>query len=154
MAYSKIEKTAITIAGPIAENHGCYVYDAEYVKEGGATFLRVYVDKDGGITLDECEGISRELSDALDSSDPISSNYYLEVSSPGVERKLKTPEHFKMYEGETVDIGLYKAADGKKLITAKLIELDNDKNIVYEIGGEKKSLPQRQTSFVKLHFDF
>ena len=53
-----------------------------------------------------------------------------------------------------MDIGLYKAADGKKLITAKLIELDNDKNIVYEIGGEKKSLPQRQTSFVKLHFDF
>ena len=110
MAYSKTEQIVLGLAEPVAASEGAYLYDVEYVKEGGIWFLRVYVDKEeGGISLDDCEAISRKLSDVLDREDPISQNYYLEVASPGIERKLKTEEHFNRYLGETVDVGLYKA---------------------------------------------
>ena len=110
--YSKTEKTVLDMAIPVAKEQGCFVYDVEYVKEGNSWFLRVYVDREGGITIDECEAISRELSSILDKNDPISNNYFLEVSSPGIERKLRQDEHFEMYKGELVDIGLYKAYNG------------------------------------------
>ena len=102
--YSKTEKAVMDMVNPIAEQNGCFVYDVEYVKEGNSWFLRVYVDREGGITIDECETISRELSSVLDKNDPISNNYFLEVSSPGIERKLRQEKHFEMYKGETVDI--------------------------------------------------
>ena len=97
MAFSKTEKIAYDIAEPIAKENGCFIYDVEFVKEGGLYFLRIYVDRDGGIDLDACEVISRAVSEKLDEENPISQNYYLEVSSPGVERKLKTAEHFNRY---------------------------------------------------------
>ena len=117
MAYSKTETAVWQLAEPIAAESGFYIYDIEYIKEGGLWFLRVYIDKDGGITMDECEAFSRTLSDTLDEADPISGNYYLEVSSPGIERRLKTEAHFRRYIGSVIDISLYKAVNGSKLIT-------------------------------------
>ncbi len=154
MAYSKIEQAVIQMAEPIAKDNGCYLYDVEYLKEGGIWFLRVYVDKEeGGISLDECEIVSRALSEVLDREDPIDRNYYLEVSSPGVERKLKTKEHFHRYLGETVDIGLYKAIGGSKLLTGTLQGFDGEM-ISVQVGGEVLELPLKETTMVHLHFDF
>lgn len=154
MAYSKTEKTVLALAEPIAVQEGAYIYDVEYVKEGGVWFLRIYADKeDGGISLDECEAISRKLSEVLDREDPISQNYYLEVSSPGIERKLKTDAHFQKYMGETVDVGLYKAINGAKQLTGSLKGYDGEV-IQVEVGGETLAIPLKETTVVHLHFDF
>lgn len=154
MAFSKTEQRVYDIVKPIAEENESYIYDVEYVKEGGFWFLKVYVDKeDCPITLDECEVISRRLSEELDKDDFITQNYYLEVASPGIERKLKTEEHFKRYIGELADIGLFKAFKGSKNVTGKLLGFE-DKKISVEIDGEKTEFLQSETTFVKLHFDF
>lgn len=154
MAYSKTEKTVLALAEPIAAQEGAYIYDVEYVKEGGVWFLRIYADKeDGGISLDECEAISRKLSEVLDREDPISQNYYLEVSSPGIERKLKTDAHFQKYMGETVDVGLYKAINGAKQQTGSLKGYDGEV-IQVEVDGEMLTIPLKETTVVHLHFDF
>lgn len=153
MAYSKTEKKVWELAEPITVQEECFIYDVEYVKEGGVWFLRVYIDKDGGVSLDECEAVSRALSTALDKADPIQQNYYLEVSSPGIERKLKTKEHFDRYIGETIDIGLYKAIKKSKQLTGKLISFEDDV-ITVEVDGEGFELPLKETTGVKLHFEF
>ena len=153
MAYSKTERTVWELAEPIADSNGFYLYDVEYLKEGGIWFLRVYIDKEGGISLDECETFSRTLSDILDKKDPIDKNYYLEVSSPGIERKLKTEAHFKRYLGETVDVGLYKAIDGNKTVTGILKDY-NGSEITVEAGGKELVIPLSSTTVVHLHFDF
>ncbi len=154
MAYSKVEQAVLALAEPIAEQNGCYIYDVEYVKEGGLWFLRVFADKEeGGITLDECEAVSRALSEVLDEKDPISQNYYLEVASPGVERRLKTPEHFARYTGETVDVGLYRALNGSKTLTGVLKGLVENE-VTIEADGEEITLSLKETSYVKLHFEF
>lgn len=154
MAFSKTEQRVYDMVKPIAEKNDAYIYDIEYVKEGGAWFLRVYADKEKTpITLDECELISRELSDMLDKDDFINQNYYLEVASPGIDRKLKTKEHFERYIGELVDIGLYKAVNGSKSLTGELLGFD-DKIISINVDGKELKLPQSDTTFVKLHFEF
>ncbi len=154
MIYSKLELKIIEMAGPIALENGCYIYDVEYLKEGKQRFLRIFADKiDGRISLDECEAISRRLSEVLDKNDPIAENYVLEVSSPGIERRLRTPEHFEKSIGEMIDIGLYKAIDGNKLISGKLLAFDGEK-ITVETENEKVSIMQSETTVVKVHFDF
>ncbi len=154
MAYSKIEQAVLAMAEPIAKENGCYLYDVEYLKEGGIWFLRVYVDKEeGGISLDECEVVSRALSEVLDREDPIDRNYYLEVSSPGVERKLKTEAHFQRYLGEMVDVGLYKAVKGGKQLTGTLMDYDGE-TVTLEVAGETIKILQKETTVVHLHFDF
>ena len=153
MAYSKTEEAVFNIAEPIAKENGCFIYDIEFVKEGGLYFLRVFADKDGGINLDECEVISRALSDKLDEADPIKQNYYLEVSSPGIERKLKTAEHFARCIGEKIDVGLYRAINGSKQLTVVLKGYE-DGVISVDCNGEALEIPQKETTFVKVHFDF
>lgn len=154
MAYSKTEKTVYELAEPIAKQEGAYLYDVEFVKEGGIWFLRVYVDKEeGGISLDECEAVSRKLSEVLDKADPISQNYYLEVASPGIERKLKTDAHFQRYMGEMIDIGLYKAVNGSKQVTGILKDYDGEK-IQVEVGEDLMEFSLKETTVVHLHFDF
>ncbi len=154
MAYSKIEQAVWEMADPIVKGNGCYLYDVEYLKEGGIWFLRVYVDKaEGGISLDECEIVSRALSEVLDKEDPIDRNYYLEVSSPGVERKLKTDAHFQRYLDEMVDVGLYKAINGSKQLTGTLKGFDGEM-ITLEVAGEIVEVSKKETTVVHLHFDF
>lgn len=154
MGYSKIEQMAAELAEPIAKENGCYLYDVEYVKEGGIYFLRIFVDKEEQpISLDECEVINRAFSAALDKIDPIQQNYYLEVSSPGVERKLRTEAHFRRYLGELVDIGFYKAVQGAKTMTAVLKDYQ-DGQITVENTQGNFTFAQKETTFVKLHFDF
>lgn len=153
MAYSKTETAVWQLAEPIAAESGFYIYDIEYIKEGGLWFLRVYIDKDDGITMDECEAFSRTLSDTLDEANPISGNYYLEVSSPGIERRLKTEAHFRRYIGSVIDISLYKTVNGSKLITGILKKYENNE-IAVEADGEDILLPLSSVSKANLHFDF
>ena len=154
MSYSKLEQKIIDLASPVAQENGCYIYDVEYVREGKSRTLRIFADKEeGGISLDECEAISRRMSDLLDECDPIRENYMLEVSSPGIERRLRTPEHFEKYTGRTVDIGLYKAIDGEKTVSGILCGFEDGK-ITFETQSGEMSIMQSETTVVKLHFDF
>jgi len=154
MGYTKLEQVIIDIAAPLAAVELCYIYDVEYIKEAGTRFLRVYADKDGDgkITLDECEAISRKLSELLDESDLISENYYLEVSSPGAARRLKTPEHFQMYIGESVEVSLYKAIGDTKKLLGRLLHY-NEGNVVIDVDGEEISLTKPDYGKINLYFD-
>ncbi len=154
MAYSKLEKMIIDMATPVAETLGCYIYDTEFVKEGTMKYLRIYADKeDGGISIDECERINRKMGEILDREDPIKENYVLEVSSPGIERKLKTPQHFEKYNGRQIDVGLYKAVDGSKTLSGILKGFENGSFEIETDNGEK-TFGLDDVTFVKLHFDF
>ena len=117
------------ILTPFFEKEGYILYHKEFVKEGPHWFLRVFIEKqaqEGGlwpehVTADDCEIVSKYLSDQLDIIDPIEQNYYLEISSPGMARPLLTDEHFKRYEGHLVDIRLYRAIDGKKKLQGRIL---------------------------------
>jgi ribosome maturation factor RimP len=150
---AKVTEAAAALAGPIAAANGCAVWDVEYVKEAGTWFLRVYLDKPGGISIQDCEAVSRPLSDALDEADPIEGSYTLEVSSPGADRVLKKPAHFTAFLGSTVDVKLYRARDGKKDFTGELTGYAGGDVTVAAPAGtltfEKKDIAQ-----VRLHVDF
>lgn len=154
MEFNKTEKLIYDMSTPIAGGFGFEVYDVEFVKEGGNRFLRIFLDKPGGISIDECETFSRALSDELDKSDPISQNYYLEVSSPGIERRIRRRAHFELNKGETVDVRLYKAVNGSKTLTGELLGIDEEDNVSLDIDGENIKIPYKQASAINVHFDF
>ena len=150
---NKTEKTVYELAEPIAAEYGCYIYNVEFVKEGLSRYLRVFADKDEGITVDECELISRSLSDILDEADPIKENYFLEISSPGIGRKLSLPWHFEKYLGFPIDVSLYKPVCGAKKYTGELAEYNGgDFTIVVESGNI--TFGKNDIADVHLHYDF
>ena len=116
-----IESKALEVADVVAQNLGLDVVDAEYKKEGNDKYLRIYIDQPGGVGLNECEKFSREFEKEFDKIDPIDEAYILEVSSPGVERKLKTEREFLHYIGKKVSVKLYKAINSKKEFTQQSI---------------------------------
>ncbi len=122
---AKIEKLVSELCAPIAERAGLRIYDVEYKKEGSDWFLRVFLYGENGVTLDDCETVSRALSDILDEKDPIQDAYCLEVSSPGLERILKEAWHFETARGEAVEVKLYAPINGKKSITGILMAYEN-----------------------------
>ena len=113
------EQKAEALVSPIVEKYGFELVDVEYVKEGGSFYLRAYIDKPGGITVDDCETVSREFSDKLDEADFIEEAYIMEVSSPGLGRPLKKEKDFKRSIGKEVEIRTYRPIDREKLLTAK-----------------------------------
>ena len=121
---AKVTELAAELAAPIVRDAGCTLWDVEYVREAGEWFLRVYIDKEGGVSIDDCEAVSRPLSDALDEADPIQGSYVLEVSSAGADRALKKPEHFARFIGAPVDVRLYRPVDGGREHTGALKELN------------------------------
>lgn len=116
---------------PIADELNYEIYHIEYVKENGEYYLRIYIEKEGGITLNDCEALSRRVSDLMDEKDPIAEAYFLEVSSPGLNRTLFTEAHYKRFVGREVIVKLAKAIDGKKSIKGILKEV-NEENIIVE----------------------
>ena len=116
---------------PIADELNYEIYHVEYVKENGEYYLRIYIEKEGGITLSDCEALSRRVSDLMDEKDPIPEAYFLEVSSPGLNRTLFTEAHYKRFVGREVMVKLAKAIDGKKSIKGILKEA-NEENIIVE----------------------
>lgn len=147
MGKKKITDVVTELAGDFLAENGYELYNTEFVKEGRDWFLRVYIDKvpeaQDYISTEDCEKVSRFLSEKLDESDPIEQNYYLEVSSPGMDRPLITPEHYERYVGHEVEIKLYKAIDGVKNINGILESFDKEAgtvviNSLEAAGGGKK----------------
>ncbi|MDU2122117.1 MAG: ribosome maturation factor RimP [Clostridium celatum] len=116
---------------PISDELNYEIYHIEYVKENGEYYLRIYIEKEGGITLSDCEALSRRVSDLMDEKDPIPEAYFLEVSSPGLNRTLFTEAHYKRFVGREVMVKLTKAIDGNKSIKGILKEV-NEENIIVE----------------------
>ena len=115
---------------PVADELNDDIYHVEYVKENGELYLRIYIEKDGGITLSDCEALSRRVSDLMDEKDPIKDPYFLEVSSPGLNRTLFTEEHYKRFIGREVMVKFTKSVDGKKNIKGILKEVNEDSIVV------------------------
>jgi ribosome maturation factor RimP len=133
---SKIKDIISEIALPIVEKLGCELWDVEYVSEAGQWYLRVYIDKPEGISIDDCEAVSRAIDPILDERDPIPTSYIFEVSSAGLERPLKKPEHFERFIGEPVEVKLYKPQNGSKLFIGTLKSHDKGNVTIDTDGGE------------------
>ena len=145
----KVTDAVADLARPIVERAGCALWDVEYVKEAGEWFLRVYIDREGGVDLDCCEAVSRPLSDALDEADPIPGSYTFEVSSAGLDRALKKPEHFARCLGQKVDVKLYRPVDGSRERTGALTGYGDGAVFVDGVRYDKKDVAQ-----VRLHVEF
>ena len=147
---AKVTELTAQLAAPIVEEQGCTLWDVEYVKEAGTWFLRVFIDKEGGVSINDCEAVSRPLSDKLDEVDPIEGSYVLEVGSAGADRVLKKPEHFAAFIGSIVEVKLYRNRDGKKEFVGVLEQYENgDVQLEGDLRFEKKDVAQ-----VRLHVTF
>lgn len=150
---SKITDLTADLARPVVEACGCTLWDVEYIKEAGSWYLRLYIDKEGGVSIDDCEAVSRGVDPLLDEADPIQDPYTFEVSSAGADRPLKKPEHFEAFLGAQVDVKFYKAVNGQKNCTGILAGY-NDGDVTLELGGETVTFDKKEIAFVRLHVSF
>ena len=139
---------------PIVESHGFELVDVEYVKEAGTWYLRAYIDKPGGITVNDCELVSRTFSDILDEKDYIEDTYIFEVSSPGLGRPLKKEKDFARSIGEEVEIRTYRAIDRQKEFIGILVEYDKDTVTIEYEDGETQVFQRSDIALIRLAFDF
>lgn len=146
---AKVTDAVAALALPIVEGAGCTLWDVEYVKEAGEWFLRVYIDRPGGVDIDCCEAVSRPLSDALDEADPIQGSYTFEVSSAGLDRALRKPAHFAACMGQKIDVRFYRPVDGRKERTGILTGYEDGAVFVDGTRFEKNDVAQ-----VRLHVEF
>ena len=147
---SKITDKVTELAKPIVEEEGCTLWDVEYVREAGNRYLRVYIDKDGGVDINDCERISRRLDPVLDEADPIPESYVFEVGSAGIERELKRPGDFEAFLGSEVEVKLYQPVNGQKSFIGTLVSYDDGVTEI-EIKGKNYRFNKQQTAQVKLH---
>lgn len=154
MARKKVEEIVEEIALPVVEKHAFELVDVEFIKEGANWYLRIYIDKPNGITLDDCQLISEEVSEKLDKVDPIEQSYFLEVSSPGLERPLKKDTDFEKYKGELVEVKVYNPIDNQKIFEGELLGLKDDKicikqgnDTVIEFDRDKVAMVKRVIKF-------
>ena len=156
MAVSK--QAIVSLIRPWAETAcaeaGTVLWDVEYLREGGENYLRITIDKEEGVGIADCEKVSRILSDILDTEDPIDESYSLQVSSPGVERELKCPAHFKSFIGEAVRLRLYKAMDGTKEFIGVLTDYNEDQITLTMEDGSVGVFPHELVSKVKAYYAF
>lgn len=150
MRMSKITDKVTELARPIVEEEGCRLWDVEYVREAGNWYLRIYIDKTGGVDIEDCERISRRLDPVLDEADPIPDSYVFEVGSAGIERELKRPGDFESFLGSEVEVRLYQPLNGQKAYVGTLVGYDNGTTTI-EIGGKTLSFNKTQTAQVRLH---
>lgn len=141
------------LLGPIAQANQVEIYDVEYVKEGSDWYLRAYIDKPEGVNINDCESVSRALSDVLDKEDFIPDAYILEVSSPGLGRTLKKDRHFEKSLGMEVEIKLFQPIEKRKEFSGVLKAYDKD-SITIESDGEEQSFERAKAALVRLAIDF
>ena len=147
---AKVTDVVAQLATPVVEQAGCSLWDVEYVKEAGEWFLRVYIDKEGGVSIDDCEAVSRPLSDLLDEADPIEGSYTFEVSSAGADRVLKKPEHFARFQGQEVEVKLYRPRDGRKDFVGVLRSWQVG-DVTLDVGGEPAAFEKKEIALVRLY---
>ena len=150
----KVTEIVAELAAPVAEENGCRLWDVEYVREAGQWYLRVYLDKDGGVDILDCEAVSRKLSDLLDEADPIESSYMFEVSSAGAERPLKRPSDFEQFMGSPVLVKTYKSRDGRKEFPGKLAGYDNGAVLLDTGAAEPLRFEKNEVALVRLRIEF
>ncbi len=146
--------TVRALAEPVAESLGCWLWDVEYVKEGARRVLRITIDSEEGVNIEDCEQMHRAMDPILDEADPIEEAYYLEVSSPGIERELKSEEHILACEGWDVEVRLYAPRDGSKLFRGVLLPLEEDGLIRIDASGNVLSFEPSLVAKLCTYFEF
>lgn len=149
----KVTEIVAELATPVAAEFGCELWDTEYVREAGQWFLRLYLDKDGGVDILDCENVSRRVSDLLDEADPIESSYVFEVGSAGLERQLKRPGDFAQFMGSPVLVKTYQPKDGRKEFAGTLAGYE-DGAVLLDMGGETVRFEKNETALVRLRVEF
>ena len=150
---AKVTELVSALAAPLVEAAGCSLWDVEYVREAGQWFLRISIDKEGGVSINDCEAVSRPLSDALDEADPIEGSYVLEVSSAGADRPLKKPEHFDAFMGAEVEVRLYRAVDGRKDHVGTLSGYENG-DVTIETADGPRTFVKKDVAQTRLYVRF
>jgi ribosome maturation factor RimP len=150
---AKVTELTAKLALPVVEEAGCELWDVEYVREAGTWFLRIYIDKEGGVDILDCEKVSRALSDLLDEADPIEGSYTLEVSSAGAERPLKRPGDFQRFMGSPVAVKLYKAQGGRKEFAGVLTGYDNG-DVTITMGDASMTFAKADVALCRLRVEF
>ncbi|WP_262430246.1 ribosome maturation factor RimP [Paratissierella segnis] len=153
MNKKELMKKLVKMCDESARSLDYELVDVEYVKESGSYYLRVYIDKKAGITLDDCQSMSELLGEKLDKEDPIENAYYLEVSSPGLDRPLKNDRDLKRNLGKDIEISLYKPLENKKKFEGNLKFFTEDK-IVIKINDDEMEIPRDAISVIKLALKF
>lgn len=154
MNRKKIIKEATNISEAVAESLGYDLVDLEFVRDHSEYFLRIYIDKPGGVNLDDCQKMSEIVSEKLDEIDIINVSYYLEVSSPGLDRPLKTDKDLNRNKGRNIDVNLYKNYDGRKMYSGELSTFDDEYVNIIDDKGETIQLPRDIISQIKLSVEF
>lgn len=149
----KVTDQVTEFAKPVVESFGCRLWDVEYVREGSERYLRIYIDKDGGVDIDDCEKIHRAMDPILDEKDPIADSYHFEVSSAGLERALKRPGDFEQFMGSAVLVKLYRPRNGLKEIPGFLRGYEDGK-ITVEAGKETITFQKSEVALVRLRVEF
>ena len=149
----KITEIVESFARPIVEQHGCTLWDVEYVREGSERFLRLYLDKEGGVDITDCEAISRAVDPILDEKDPIPESYHFEVCSAGLERALKRPSDFERFMGSAIMVKLYRPRNGLKEIPCVLRGYE-DGRVTVEAGKETITFEKSEVALVRLRVEF
>ena len=149
-----IAERVAALAEPIAEEFGYFLWDVEYVKEGGRRILRITIDSEEGIYIEDCEKMHRALDPILDEADPIEEAYYLEVSSPGIERELRTDMHIDACEGWDVEVKLYAPIDGSKVFRGKLLPLAENGDVRIATAGGERVFPRASVAKIQTYFEF
>ena len=149
----KITEQVAAFAQPIVEEHGCSLWDVEYVREGADYILRLYIDKEGGVDISDCEAVSRAVDPILDEQDPIPDSYQFEVCSAGLERPLKRPGDFIRFLGSPVTIKLYRPHNGLKELPGILRGYEDGK-VTIEAGKETITFEKSQVALVRLRVEF
>jgi ribosome maturation factor RimP len=139
---------------PFLKGKDLELVEVEFVKEGQHRYLRVYLDKEEGLGLDDCQQVSEYLSQKLDEVDPVEENYFLEVSSPGIERPLKKDADFQKYKGRLVEARLYHTLNGEKIIKGKLLGLQNNKIMIDREEKGNLEIPRDKVALIKLSINF
>lgn len=149
----KITEQVRQFAEPLVEANGCSLWDVEYVREGGEWFLRLYIDKEGGVDINDCEAVSRAVDPVLDEKDPIPESYRFEVCSAGLERVLKRPSDFERFMGSPVQVRLYRPRDGQKEFAGTLTGYA-DGRVTVTVGGRELTFDKPEVALVRLRVEF
>ena len=147
---SRLTDKIAEIARPVVEEEGCSLWDVEYVREAGTWYLRVFIDRDGGVSIDDCERVSRRLDPILDEEDPIPDSYVFEVGSAGADRELKRPGDFEQFMGSEVEVKLYRPVDGSKHYTGTLSGYEAGA-VSLTVGKKTLRFPKEQVAQVRLY---
>ena len=151
--FMKVTEQVAAFAEPVVQEHGCELWDVEYVREGSEYFLRLYIDKEGGVDIDDCEAVSRAMDPILDEKDPIPGSYHFEVCSAGLERALKRPGDFERFMGSPITVKLYRPYNGLKELPCVLRGYDSGK-LTVESGKETITFEKSQVALVRLRVEF